>query len=235
MRKLSASSLQRIFACPASAVLEAEERPAGEAADDGTEIHGFLFRQFTTGKAEATGRTKARCEAIDLGALAGYWAQPGAVGELALAYNALSGKAEVLGVNIGREYPEENPGDIFLTIDLAAPTLALDYKTGRHRTDPVLQNWQLRLAAVALRALHQAPRIEVVVAYLQKDGSWDFDTTQVGAMECDGWSDELHSLWGQVSEVRQAVRSDQRVPWVYPTDKGCKWCPCIAACPAAGS
>ncbi len=77
MRRLTASQLQRIFTCPASAALPAVIEQAGEAAQDGNDIHAYLYRRLKNGNPKALVEMKnsmrGRCAAIDLGALQPFW------------------------------------------------------------------------------------------------------------------------------------------------------------------
>lgn len=235
MRRLTASQLQRIVGCPASAVLPAVIEQVGDKALRGTGIHRYLQVVATQGKKAALSSTPkgyhAECNAIDVDWIVSRGDVESQT-ELAFRYNVFSGTARCLGT-LDRDYPDPERGDLFVTVDLVqyfGAVRVVDYKTGQ-RVTACGENWQMKLAALAATGAFGRDATDMRLAYLEPDGSWDFDDAHADTIDLDGWAADLKATYLEV-ETAATILERGGVPDVRPTEDGCRWCPCWQSCPA---
>lgn len=209
MIRWTPSSADRVFACPASAVLPQTYTPAGPAAERGTRIHD-----------EYAAHVDALSPTVT--ALPFDWTAQRHV-EVAYAYDVACDTGRVLGYRVGRRYPPvgdtelKGSADVVLTTPTAATVI--DWKTGHTRG----YVWQPRIYALAAARAHRVGSVETALVYLDQ-GATDrehFTTFELAALARD---------------VRAAARrvEDSDGTDVTPGDH-CKWCPAKPACPAWGT
>lgn len=234
----SASQLDRIAHCAASAVLPGAFGVSGFGAVRGTDLHAFIYAYRKQGRDRALAAAPAElrdfCAAIDVDALDQYLT-PSAVGEAAFVYNALSGKTRYLGENIDRRYGELVAGDIPFSPDFYDEqddeVVDLDVKTGRVETPHPRDGWQYRVGAVALASRAGVSNARLVRAVIDDEARWRFDEYDANVLDLDAWADDLRAISGRLEAARAVVASG-RMPDVYPSASGCQYCPCQKSCPA---
>lgn len=214
MPLVSASSLHRAIACPASAVLTQNEygRPAAmrAAANRGTAIHKYL-EELVLGVPKETALERVfpeyreQCEKIDTDKV--IW--PGAETEKALVYNVYTGKARCAGYGVAREYGELEDGEVPGTPDLTRyyeDTCGLyfrDYKTGKTRYAPAKDNCQLKFFALAGARLYGVNSAGADLCYIGEDGSVEIDFHYFCSSELDHFADQLEQMYKRIEEVKE--------------------------------
>ena len=236
--RVSASSLHRAAACPASVWLPSV-RTESSAARRGTEIHAFLERTVSMGRDLALELAPddlyEACAAIDLTQLPIAQSSAQAFTEIALAFDLSSGKARQLGSHLERKYdiaPAEVPGtaDIFWLLREQNRGIVFDYKSGHAVLPPARHNWQLKhLALCAARAFGlrevQAVILQVSPGYTPRPSSATFLEADLDVIE-----QELREVYAGLLKA-QADISEGKEPQLTLGDH-CAYCPAIAACPA---
>lgn len=121
--------------------------------------------------------------------------------------------------------------DIYARTDLGGViddvACAIDVKTGRHDVEPAKSNWQLKVAALALRALHSLSTARVAVLYLREGQRARWDIADLDALDLDAAAAELEQLADRVSRIRKKAETPP-----VRTGEWCKWCPSKLYCPA---
>lgn len=247
-RLLTASSLQRIAVCAASAVLPKVDS-VNERAERGQAIHVFLENVLGLGPAEAIALVpeehRPACAAIDLEALpldAAQWAA-----EVAYAFDVATGRAREIGRSIGRDYGSVGADEIVGTADVvgifgkarlprsdimhsADRVFILDYKTGRTEVTRASRNWQLRYLALAASRAYGASFARVGLIHIHDDGTVLYDTAALDAFELDAVAEDLGAVHRRVKAAAAELAAGR--PPAATTGDHCRWCPCLAYCPA---
>lgn len=208
MSALSASSLWRVAACPASVVLP-QVRKAYADAEAGTRAHAAL---------EAT-------------------PPPGSFPEVAYAYDVLTERAREVGRSIGRNYGELADSEIPGTADLVTVqpdhVLVEDWKSGiGYRVSPPASNLQLMHNGMCAALVQGKPRAIVQIVYLKSgevlDAEWDiFDFPAIKA--------RLRDIWTRVQQARAAWAEGPKAlvatDLIADGEWQCWRCPAVKACP----
>jgi hypothetical protein len=249
--RLTASALDRVFACPPSAILPQARQAAGAAADTGTATHKFIEAvraraaskmvmdpQLKYEDALEEARTEllaaipedadhyALCEGFDFGLL-----PLGAQLEVALAwsYSDKDGAGRLLGEGLERNYSGARAGELVGTADLVGrigdDVLVADWKTG-HKLVDAENAWQLRFLAVAAAAAVDASGAQVALVYLRDDGKTYVDRAVFTGEDLAVFRTQLRALARHLDQLDEvtAARSVSLGPW-------CRYCPALASCP----
>ncbi len=234
---ITASSIERVTRCPASAVLP-QVQTTTEYAERGTAIHQFLADAKRLGRDEAleqvpAGEWRDVCAAIDVERLpcmmlaeASYW------------YDPATDTAGFLGAGLNRDYAKAPAGAICGTADAVgqddSTMLVADYKTGWGDVTAAAINPQLRFLALCVaRAYPNIEDVIVEVIRIRPDGSTWSDRATLDALELDATAAEIRKLVKSVAEAAEVVHLG-RTPNVNETSS-CKYCPAAASCPARTS
>lgn len=244
-RLLTASSLERYFACAASAVLPRVESAPHPRTVRGSVIHRYLERvaqlvraglSLAAARSEALDETeeeyRAACEVIDLDSLpidGMRWAQ-----EVSFAFDVATGKARVIGHGLSREeaYSDAGPTEITGTADSVGisadglTVLLTDYKTGLGDVTPAARNAQLRFLSLAASRAYGAVHARVALIKVKDDGLAYYDPASFDAFEVDGVALDLAALWDRVSAAVANPEAAER------TGEYCKHCPSRTYCHA---
>lgn len=237
---MSASTLEREEACPASAALpQVVDAGDEEATARGSAIHAFT-RSVIAGvprdvalAAVLDDDWRATCAGISFDELVGDLRDVRA--EVAYAVDTMARSARFVGVNVGRAYgflatyeiagtnDHEGVGvaDDLVTVD--------DIKTGMPVT-PCRENAQLGFHALARAQTTGASRVRARIRYIGPAGRIRTDEHTFGAFDLDDVADRLHAIRVRVLEAKAQIRAGE-VPTVYTGDH-CRWCPALQACPA---
>jgi hypothetical protein len=247
---VSASGLGRAMVCPASVVLPKDRRLAGEAADKGHAIHGFLEQAGSLGRDDALANVpeeyRAICEAIDLSDVPVSAVKFAA--EVALAWDVATSTAREIGRGIGRYYGPTSRTEIVGTADViglstdGTRVYVWDYKTGRTELVRAARNWQLRFLAFTACRLWGA--VDAIVGLIhvpayRVDGEDDeveeltptYDSAYLDAWEIDAVEGELAAAvesWLQAADDAAAGRPPRAVK-----GRHCDYCDAMPRCPAA--
>lgn len=230
MNLLSASSLQRVDACPASAVLPRSVHDS-PWSDKGHGIHEHLKRLAQGVPVEES--LKQVPEALRW--ICAELPDPGkGLAEVAFAYDLETGRARELGRDIERQYGKLGPTEIPGSADflcMQGDVLALDdYKTGRSEVPPARDNLQLHtLALMACRA-YGVSKARVSLVYVHDDGTTHRDSHDLDAFDLAEVADRLSRLWTRVQIAKRAVAQGKQ-PDTHE-GKHCDFCPGKVACPA---
>lgn len=231
----TASSLERLMACPASAVLP-HVAETNDDADRGTEIHSFV-RNVSAGmpRAKALALVPKEhlpvCEGIDFGRVCGDLSNVRA--EVSYAIDVETSFARELGINLGRHYPTREPAEFAGTNDLEGRRLddvevVADVKTG----DPVTacrENPQMMFHARARQLRTGAAEVEARLIYIRRDGKVSLDCAMFTAFELDCFEDELSALRARIEDARARFAATGQVS--VSTGPHCRYCPAMTACP----
>lgn len=233
----SGSSAARGDACPGSHAFPRVDE-TGEPAARGLGIHAFLARaapspaERSFALADAPTSVRGTCEGIDLPTLLDDLEQIRC--EVAYAYDVETGKARLVGVNIGRRYGTLGANEVACTLDLEARRrstgrwLVRDWKTGQD-VGEVEDNWQIRIQALCERAIRgEAPDGELV--YIGEDGSHRVETYAFDDLDLDDAAERLRDIVRRVHAAEARVTAG-REPDVSPGEH-CKYCPAAIYCPA---
>lgn len=220
----SASNIERAMLCSASTSLPVVDQPQSAAAKRGTVIHAVIASELRGFERPDIGRHRI---SVDMETLKSWLGDGELRAELAMEYTPRTQETVILGENIGREYARK-PGRIYGTADIVVlrqRAMVVDIKTGSQRVTQVEDNWQLRTLAVMVASAYQVASVVGALAYLNRDGSWCFESTEWGSIELDDFADVLASKsseWAQ-AELDQA---DGWGPLPTPSYAACRWCPC---------
>lgn len=215
MIRWTPSAADRVFACPASAVLPQRYEPAGPAAERGTRIH------------------EAQADAVDalaphVTALPFDWTAERHV-EVAYAYDTACDTGRVLGYRVGRRYPPVGPTELKGSADLTlvSPRRAevIDWKTGYTRG----YVWQPRIYALAAARAHRVSTVDAALVYLDA-APVEVESERFTAFGLAALARDVRATVRRVDDAEAIVQSGG-TPDVTPGDH-CKWCPAKHACPA---
>jgi hypothetical protein len=249
--RLTASSLDRVMACPTSAALPQATSVGAAPAEAGNVTHAFAeavrakAEQYARGEAYDVALARARDELIpaegaegfDLCAAVPFDQIPrGAESEVTLAWDPETDTGRVLGRNLGRDYSGARPGEILGTADLLGQMLAKravyvpDFKTGKAVTGGAAGTWQLRLLALAAARATGLRAAVVQLIYLRADGRAYVDRAEFDAFDLANFAAELRELPRRVAASELQLERE-RVPHVVEGPH-CRYCPALPACPA---
>lgn len=234
MRQPTASALQRVAECPASAVLP----QVGSSSEDsarGNVIHKFLEDAANMGREKALALVPSQyrdvCEVIDFERLLplGTFAA-----EVTFAYDSATLTAREVGRGLARDYSAVIPTEVAGTADVVAiagdAVLVWDYKTGHGALPPAEKNWQLRaLALMACRA-YGKQRAQVEVVRIDESGGVWFDSATFDAFDLDAIEGELQTLLAVVIAERQRKARGEAL--TYSQGAHCRYCPAFQHCEA---
>ena len=232
---ISASQLHRVLACPASELLPHIRSTSGRATR-GTSIHAYIRRRIAglSHDDAAVGVDKDHrltCKGIDVEEIVAGLSQVAC--EVSYAFS-LKGEVRRIGVNLGREYPEEYLTGEWITgtADLDAVgeegrPVVEDFKTGQGVPHPSV-NPQILFFASCLQSLTGAAEVEGRIRYIRDDGSTYVESHIFDAFDLDAFRLDLRRTGLSVLEARQS--GARSLPMA--TGGHCKYCPAIAACPA---
>lgn len=233
------SALNRADVCPASAVLPASDS-ISEHSTSGTNVHRFLERVNQIGREpallEVPDEDRALCEALDTESLP---TDPAAFApEVALAYDAVTGKAREIGRGLDRKYGAVGPTEIVGTLDIGAlmgpdGVYVGDWKKGWSHgrlTPPPERNLQLKAGLVAAARAWGRARGRGEVIRIFDDGDSYRKTATFSPGQIDNAEGEIVMLASRVMLDRQTYASGGEVRAV--TGPHCTYCPSFAYCPA---
>ncbi len=233
---ISASKLYRLSICPGSEALPQVTREDDPVSREGTVIHEYLANAFGGVETEPLALVpfdyRDRCAAIDLDALD--LPYKNTFVETAFAYRPDTEQSRIVGNRILRKY-KLTPGEIGCTADMyhivkPQQVRIVEVKTGQN-VGPAYDNLQLRMQALCIAKAHQLTEpVRAEIAYLQSDGSWEFDKTEFTQAA-------LPEIADQIREIVAAVHLEQTRPLSPNVVEGshCKYCPAFAHCPAKRS
>ncbi len=230
---ITASGLDRYIHCPASAVLPQEPRARGAAAKRGTGIHTFLAR-IAAGKSrsealEGIRAGKKTSELIDVDFV------PAGRPEVSFAYDCETGASRELGSFLDREYGDLGENEIAGTADLIVETedtiRVLDWKTGKTRVTPARHNLQVAfLALAALGSREDQPTVFVDIVYIDKDGTFDWDSAKLDSTILSLTAERLRAMMRSYHVAKEDVALGLN-PKVNEGE-WCLYCPALRNCPA---
>lgn len=230
----TASARERIQHCPASASL-AQINVATEWADTGNAGHdavaAFVTQQREGMSLDASlvnvaAEWQPLCESLAKYAV---HLRP----ELAFAFDVVSGKARVLGENIGRNYKLDG-FEIAGTADLAGvindEAIIVDLKTGHGAVTHPERNPQLAMLAVmAARAWGcDRARVAILTCHEGEEPRWAWHELEM--WDLDAAALELLDEYHRVCRAREVIEGGN-VPSVNE-GAWCKYCPAVPVCPA---
>lgn len=209
MIRPSASSVERVLACPGSAHLP-QHNYSSDAATAGDERHGDAEAAAVLGAHE------------DLPWQVRKLLEPGdqLAAECAMAYDVSDDTARALGHIKWRDYSELQPFEVPMTIDLIVygerRILIVDYK-GFEPVTPAAVNPQLATGALAVARAAGRDEIDVAIIYL--GASWKpADVATLCMFDLD-----MHA-----ARLREMMTSTDRS---LHAGKWCKYCPAFVAGP----
>lgn len=219
--KVTASGLERAMRCGASLHLP-RAASTSPAADRGTWRHAFLARIGEVGAdaalAEVPEEHRDACAALPLDEL-----PTNLTAELAVAYDVVSGKARILGTNLGRAYGQLGPAEIAGAADVVGlgegQALVLDWKSAGYR-GRARESLQLRFLALAVSRVYGVERVRVEIVRLGDGGEIWRSWHVYEGLDLDLFAAELRE-WG----TADASHEPHEGPW-------CDRCPSFAVCPA---
>lgn len=217
---ISASSLERLAACPKSARLPHVE---SESADSrrGTNVHRYLANVIS-GKPYLAGvdaEYHDLCAAIDTSTLPTVGQYEA---EAAFAFDVVTGTARRMNVD-GRRYEvgvTEIPGTAD-AIGLAADrVVVIDWKGAWSQATAAADNLQLRFYALAAARVYGKDAATVAIARVAEDRiRWD--VAELSVMDLDLFADELSVIWSDAQESDRLAEGEH-----------CRYCPAFDSCPA---
>jgi RecB family exonuclease len=230
---ISASQLERIGHCPASAALP-QVRSTSEYAERGNAIHEYLATARSIGRDKALAAVpeawRPVCEAIDLDALPTML-----LSEAAYAYDVDKRSARFLASGKARDYSKALPHELCGTADCVGidGTTAYvgDFKTGWSAVTPAAKNPQLRFLALCVSLAY--PDVETVVVEvirIREDGSAWRDTATLDALDLAQIGEWVATIPGSVALAKAELEAG-RAPDVHE-GAWCKYCPAAIYCPA---
>ena len=232
----TASAVGRVMSCPASHALPQEDRGSSEAAEAGTARHTALRAHL----AEVAHAPDAATAAWLQGVVEADVLQPlrYAVGEVALAYDVLWGKARKVGVDVGREYGEVGPTEVVGSADYLAHfdgrLLVADLKTGRSEVPPPADNPQLLTLALAASLVKHSEVVEVGLLLAPEGSAPRWQLAEVSPQRLAVHADALADMHQRIEEARDDVLAGRR-PRHLSQGTHCRYCPARGACPAQQS
>lgn len=214
----TASSLPRVAMCPPSAVLPHQPLARVAAGTIGDAVHLYL----SAGVVPAAPEALAVCEQVQKAIPPGVWRH-----EVTFALDLDADTARELGENLGRDYSAALPHELIGTcdaVDVVESTRTvrlLELKTGyRHvGTDSL----QIKLLALAAARTYDCSTVEILLLTAHPDGA-RLEPLVLDALALDEIALELTDLRAVIDTAHTATP--------HPGD-WCRYCPAMAACPAA--
>jgi RecB family exonuclease len=247
----TASGLKYAMACPGSTRLQ-RFGSISEASADGNARHEYLAALFL-GDDDAVAsiysemRPELRKEVSEYD-LSGVPVMRWRLAEVAFAFNPETGKARVVGFNIGRDYAANGVDmkrEFAGTADYVGASydgrlIVGDWKTGNAYTvDHVSENWQLKFLAdcvlqtqadlIALAPGSESGNQEFteVDAYITRTkGEMRSEVRTFTAFDIDSFTLELKALGEYIHSS---------APPKFVEGSHCQWCPSFDSCPAKTS
>lgn len=235
----SASQLERLARCPASAALP-QVQTTTEYSSRGSVVHRYLELARSAGRESALDAIGAEvgeddatyelCAAIDLEALPeGVFAA-----EVAFAVDAATGQARELGRGVDRDYSDMRPFEIPGTADAVAVSMDAvfvpDWKTGWSEVQPPSRNRQLRFLALAAARTYDRDHALVEVVRIREDGSVYRQRAELDSFDLQLVAAELRELHFDVERARAKVARGEGVE--VHEGSWCRYCPAYVYCPA---
>jgi hypothetical protein len=227
---ITASALERIAACPASAALP-QVNSTSRHADRGTAIHDFLATAKRLGRDKALaavpeGEWRDVCEAIDLDALPVVL-----MPEAAFVYDTVAGKARFLGSGLNRNYGPVAPHEIAGTADVVGIDgtrgYVADYFTGFAE---MRKDAQLRFLALCLSLVHGLDEVVTEAIRIRPDGSPWVERKTLDALDLAQIAGEVSQLPALVQIAKSTI--DTGIAPNVSEGPHCKYCPAVNSCPA---
>lgn len=235
--QLTASQIDRAYACPASFALPLVVLPSNFEANKGKAIHHFLENAVKKGRTVALAEVpidapwRHMCENIKVDEIISH--AKSVECELSIAYNPLTSSSRVLGTSLGRNYnvqEDEIAGTVDLLVTKAdGSVVVIDYKTG-HVPIYVNSSGQLKFLGLAIaRALNLS---QISIAIIQFDEAGDFRRNEVLlTRETLGLvAKNINDTFTKVMVAREQVGKGQ-MPDVF-VGEHCSYCPAFRSCPA---
>jgi hypothetical protein len=230
---ITASQLDRVIHCPASAALP-QVRQRSDAADFGSGVHAFLKLADKVGREAALAEIaedaphRDLCEQLPLDEL-----PKGGRREVAFARNRITGAVRILGEGEHRDYSDVTEDEDCGTADLIGTKngrgIVKDWKSGRHVGNPATAA-QLLFFALCVAEIAEVDEVEVAFVYLRDDGTFYEDCAVVDSFDLAAFAETLRTLPKQIEAERGKIYAG-RQPDVF-NGPWCRFCPAAAACPA---
>lgn len=225
----SASKLQLALTCAASQVMPVvdSEWASGEA---GREKHQQLADYLTAPPSDAPLTPWLDSVAEHAAELR----HPDTVSELALAYDVATGRARVLGRNLGRHYPETAPTEFYGAFDYVrldpGEVLVVDLKTGMAEVPHPARNAQLRFGALAAARYHGVDSARGGILHAPEGRTPWWSWAEFDAFELEVIAAEMKSLADRIGYARNDYRRG-KTPRLR-VGEHCGYCPARYGCPA---
>lgn len=219
---ITASALQRILACPPSAVLPVSHADvSSDVADRGRAIH--LAAEGRHDEVDEEHRSDADLLDLDL---TGWELQ-----EQPFAYDVATGRGRLLDVT-GRDYgsADLSPFEIPGTADLWSPARVGDLKTGFRDVAAPGRNPQILVAAAANADIYDVSEVEVSIIDIRDPANPRPRTDVVDTFELEMFRSQMERMHEDVAVVRQQHHKGLRLPVVE--GEHCRYCPAMMSCPA---
>lgn len=232
---VTASALDRVAACPASAVLPASRR-SNAYSTQGTMLHRYWQRCSEVGRDAAldeiaSDADRELCAATDTDALpigAEY------VAEVAFAYNVKTGTARELGRGKGRDYSTVTADEIPGTVDVVAVIgdvgRTSDYKSGYVSIPQARTCRQLKLYALCVSRVHGVDRVIGDIIRARPDEEPYYDSAEFDAFDLDLFAAELRDIYRSIESAREQM--DAGRPLAVVEGDHCRYCPAQYRCPS---
>ena len=239
MAYFTASSIERICACPASAALP-QVLDSNEDGQRGVAIHAYVERHLrgvdpTKALALVPDPTwRDTCAKIDVHRLVSGMVD--VIPERAYAVDVFGDTAVDLGSGIGRRYPETaahvvcGTTDIRGTVAMLDIPRVLDLKTGFREVAAAEENMQVMFAARAEQLLTGADAVEGGIGYVKPNGYVKSDMHTFTRFDLDGFPDVVADAVRRV-DVAKKTLADGGMPDLKTGDH-CTYCPAMPACNA---
>lgn len=235
---ITASSLPRLEACPASGALPQVREPSSADATRGTAIHAFVERAIMHGRESALAAVgdelRPLCAAIDIEGL--YGAAGGTVScEVPLAYDVATDTARTMPRGEHRAYtglrPTEIPGTVDTVETWGDPVERVrvsDLKSGFVYV--ASDTLQLAFYGLAVARIYGVDEVTVRIVQLDERGHARTDERTYDAFDLLAIAGRIADTFAAVERARVVVGCGT-TPSVSMGDH-CTYCPCVAACPA---
>jgi hypothetical protein len=251
----TASSLARVLACHLSEILPRVESES-EAAAAGTSRHTYLENVSALGSEKALllvpKEHREMCEAIDIEDL-----PVGLAGEVAFAWDWVTGNARELGRGLARDYSKCSETEIAGTIDVVGISPTRLY-VGDYKGEELVAaegNAQLMFAAMCAAKIFGRSEVEAEIINVRASGNWHSKAT-FDLFELSEFEDTLRKTMRLIqlakapvvyatpanfdmsNDFSTAILVDgEKAKIVAPTfdaveGEHCKYCPSFTFCPA---